>query len=279
MSAQSGGVARPTSVQATIKYLADGAQTPVYHASVGGEDAALNMDGQFESRVVDIGDARLAGTQCALDEQGFTLVQQRPSVADFYDQATVDSTYAREVETLLAALTGARRVTVFDHTRRADTRDKRKVHGIREPSAVVHNDYTDRSARQRVRDILSADDARALLSERFAIVNVWRPMRNPVLTSPLALCDARTVASTDLVATERRARDRIGELQLVRFNSAHRWWYYPRLQLDEAILIKTFDSATDGRARFAVHTAFEDPTSPADAAPRESIETRAFVFF
>lgn len=279
MNAQTKRAGQPAYVRAPIKYLASEKEKPVYHASVGGEDAQLNMEGEFETHVVKINNARQAGARHTLDEHGFALAKQHAGVVNFYDDAEIDSTYTREVETLLRELTGARRVTVFDHTRRADTQAKRKAHSIREPSAVVHNDYTDRSAPQRVRDILPADDAEALLNERFAIVNVWRAMRNPVLTSPLALCDSSSIASADLIATERRARDRIGEIHLVRFNPAHRWWYYPQLQLDEAILIKTFDSAIDGRARFAVHTAFVDPTSPADAAPRESIETRAFVFF
>ena len=78
---------------------------------------------------------------------------------------------------------------------------------------------------------------------------------------------------------ERHAKDRIGEVQQVTYNPAHRWFYYPRLQPDEALLIKTYDSATDGRARYSVHTAFEDPSAAPDAPPRESIESRAFLFF
>ena len=98
-------------------------------------------------------------------------------------------------------------------------------------------------------------------------------------TAPLALCDAASVAPEDLVAVERRAKDRIGEIQQVLHNPAHRWTYFPDLAIDEAILIKTYDSATDGRARFTIHTAFDDPTSAPDAPPRESIETRCFAFF
>ena len=51
------------------------------------------------------------------------------------------------------------------------------------------------------------------------------------------------------------------------------------MQMNEALLFKTFDSATDGRARFTIHSSFDDPTSPADAPPRTSIETRCLVFF
>jgi hypothetical protein len=57
------------------------------------------------------------------------------------------------------------------------------------------------------------------------------------------------------------------------------WYYFPAMQMDEALLIKTFDSETDGRTRFTIHTSFEDPDAPADAPPRESIETRCLLFF
>jgi hypothetical protein len=64
----------------------------------------------------------------------------------------------------------------------------------------------------------------------------------------------------------------------VKFTPDHRWFYFPKMTADEALLLKCYDSATDGRARFAPHTAFVDPTTPEDAPPRESIELRALVF-
>src|SRR3546814_8276607 len=54
------------------------------------------------------------------------------------------------------------------------------------------------------------------------------------------------------------------------FNPAQRWYYFPRLTPDEAILIKGYDSAEDGVARFTAHGAFDDPASPSDAPERES---------
>ena len=83
----------------------------------------------------------------------------------------------------------------------------------------------------------------------------------------------------DLVEVTRRAQDRVGQIQMARFNPAHEWVYFPDMEMDEAALIKTYDSATDGRNRFTIHTAFTDPTSKPDAAPRQSIETRCFAFF
>ena len=93
------------------------------------------------------------------------------------------------------------------------------------------------------------------------------------------ICDASSVQAEDLVSVERRAEDRIGELQVALHNSGQRWYYYPEMQMDEALLFKTFDSETDGRTRFTIHSSFEDPDAPLDAPPRESLETRCLVFF
>ena len=74
-------------------------------------------------------------------------------------------------------------------------------------------------------------------------------------------------------------RDRVGETYSFTYNPKHRWFYFPQMQRNEALLLKCYDSKEDGRARFTAHTSFEDPTSPPDAPPRESIEVRALIFF
>ena len=112
-----------------------------------------------------------------------------------------------------------------------------------------------------------------------AIVNVWRSIKGTVRHAPLALCDASSVAPGDLIPVERRARERIGEIQLAVHSPGHRWFYFPEMRPDEVLLLKTYDSAADGRARFTIHTSFDDPNAAADAPSRESIETRCFVFF
>jgi len=148
----------------------------------------------------------------------------------------------------------------------------------RDPSGTIHNDYTEQSATQRVRDIFGAD-AERYLDRRFAIINTWRSAAGPVYRSPIALCDAQTLDCADLIATERRARDRIGETYRVAFSARQEWYYYPQMQPDEVLIIKTYDSANDGRAKFTPHGAFENPAAAPDAPARQSIESRAFVFF
>jgi hypothetical protein len=118
-----------------------------------------------------------------------------------------------------------------------------------------------------------------LLKHRYAKINLWRPIRGPVLRSPLALCDATTLSQENLVASDLRYPDRTGETYAVTFNPGQRWYYFPKMEADEAVLIRCFDSAREGPARFSAHGAFDDPDTPADAPPRESIESRALVFF
>jgi hypothetical protein len=128
-----------------------------------------------------------------------------------------------------------------------------------------------------VRDLLPGE-ADELLRGRVQVINVWRPIRGPLKDTPLAVCDASTVKPEQLVPSDLVYKDRVGETYGVTFDPRHRWFYAPDMQTDEALLLKCYDSSTDGRARFAPHTAFTDPTTPADAPPRESIEIRTLVF-
>ncbi|MCW5623133.1 MAG: methyltransferase [Burkholderiales bacterium] len=237
----------------------------------------------YEARRLSIRDARRGSPGAALDVEGFQLVQHTSAVTDFNDEDQLRTIYYPEAEALVRAATGAVRVVVFDHTirRRAAHRppldDGRPVDGAREPVGRVHNDYTVDSAPKRVRDLMG-DAAADLLTRRFSIVNVWRPIRGPLLDAPLAVCDARSVAFEDFVASDLIFRDRIGETYNVCFSASHRWHYYPAMTTDEALLLKCYDSVVQGIARFAPHTAFDDPTMPADAPLRASIELRTLVF-
>jgi len=264
-------------LRAPLKYLAEAGETPVFYASQGGGDETRYL-GHYEERMVTLRDGRAAGA-FDLDRQGFALRHHESTVVDFYDDREIESVYTAEVEALVEGETGAARVLVFDYTRRSDSQATQAERKIRDPASVVHNDYTGRSAPRRLRDLLPASEAERLLSRRLAVVNVWRPIRGPVTTTPLALCDAASVAPGDLVASERRARGRTGEIQQALYNPAHRWYWFPDMRPDEVVLIKTYDSATDGRARFTLHTAFRNPAAEPDAAPRESIEARSFAFF
>jgi hypothetical protein len=270
----------PKPIKAKLKFLANLNEPLVYIPSKGGGDETDHV-GNFTMQEVSVHDGRRDKQGSSLDVEGFRLVSQNTEVQDFYDDVQVESTYHDEVKRLLTDNTGAARVEVFDDTRRSASLDLQREKNIREPADIVHNDYTALSGVKRLRDHFAddPDEAEKLLQRRFAIINVWRSIAGPVYNNPLVLCDAATVRPEDLVSVERRAEDRIGELQVALHNPEHCWYYFPEMQMDEALLFKTYDSETDGRARFTIHSSFADPDGPADAPPRESIETRCLLFF
>ncbi len=234
----------------------------------------------YREHTVEIRDVRPVAATLSLDREGFQLLTAPTAVTNFDDEVAIRTRYYDEAISLLTKLTGAARVVVFDHTiRRRIPGALDRATGIpRQPVPRVHNDYTAKSGPQRVRDLLG-DEAGALLARRFSVINVWRPIRGPVEDSPLAVTDARTVDGADFVATDLVYPDRIGEIYYVTFNPQHKWFYAPRMRDEEVMLIKCYDSAADGRARFVPHSAFMDPTTRPEAPPRESIELRTLVFY
>ena len=230
-----------------------------------------------ETHQVKILDGRAVADHLSLDREGFVLLRRPTAATNLYDDDEVASHYYPECERIIQEATGAKRVVVFDHIAR-NAALSAKGNQIKLPAGRVHNDYTAWSAPQRVRDLMGTE-AEELLKHRFAEINLWRPIRGPLLRSPLALCDAQTLTEENLVASELRYPDRTGETYAVTYNPAQRWYYFPKMQADEFVLIRCFDSARSGAARFSAHGAFDDPQTPDDAPPRESIELRALVFF
>jgi len=182
------------------------------------------------------------------------------------------------VERLVKEVSGASRVVVFDHTLRSGDEAEREARLVREPVLSAHNDYTEWSGPNRVREIMGGE-AERLLERRFAIIQVWRAINRPIESNPLALADARSVAPEDLLVAERRYPNRVGQTYRLRYNAKHRWFYFPRMRRDEALVFKVFDSEKQGRARFTPHTSFVDPQTPPGAPPRQSIEARTLAFY
>ncbi|HYD06132.1 MAG TPA: CmcJ/NvfI family oxidoreductase [Reyranella sp.] len=226
---------------------------------------------QYESRKVFIQDGRPLADAFSIDREGFALVPHVTKVADLYDEVELKKAYYPETEALLKAETGAAHVLIFDHTIRTSHNRPRGVGLPREAVLRVHNDYTVKSGPQRVRD-LWPEEAEARLQKRFAIVNVWRPIVGPLQQFPLALGDAASLHEEDIHAI------RVDEIYSIAYNPAQRWFYFPEMSRDEAVLIKTYDS-DPARARFSAHGAFADPNFPDPKVLRESIEIRALVFF
>lgn len=264
-------------VIAEIPYTLDTGEKLI-NETFGPNNIRRRRTGPVDPRPMSIQNGRPLAGEFSLDRNGFIFVAHQTAVKDFFDEQQLKSVYYPEVEQIIGKSSGASRVVVFDHTLRSGDESEREAKLIREPVLSAHNDYTEWSGPQRVRDLLSGE-AEALLARRFAIIQVWRAINKPIQAHPLAIADARSVAFEDLMVAERRYPNRIGQTYRLRYSPAHRWFYFPEMRRDEALVFKVFDSAKDGRARFTAHTSFDDPNSPPGAPPRQSIEARALAFF
>ncbi|MGH7847919.1 MAG: CmcJ/NvfI family oxidoreductase [Candidatus Binatia bacterium] len=264
-------------VTVDIPYTVDTGEKLV-NETFGPNNIRRRRTGQHELKRVAVRNGRLLADRLSLDEQGFVFVEHKTEVTDFFDPAQLDSVYYPEVEQLIKSASGASRVVIFDHTLRSGDEAERETKLIREPVLSAHNDYTEWSGPNRVRELLP-DEAGALLARRFAIIQVWRAINQPIRANPLAIADGKSIAMEDLIVAERRYPHRVGQTYRVKYNPNHRWFYFPEMRRDEALVFKVYDSEKDGRARFTPHTSFEDPTSPPNAPPRQSIEVRALAFF
>lgn len=264
-------------ITARLSYTVDTGVKPV-NETFGPGNIHRRVSGTFEERPVRVRDGRPLADSFTLDAHGFEFVEHRTAVRDFFDAGELKSVYYAELERLVKQVSGASRVVVFDHTLRSGDEAEREARQLREPVLSVHNDYTEWSGPQRVREVLP-NQAESLLKKRFAIIQVWRAVARPIESNPLAIADARSIAPRDLIATERRYPHRVGETYRLAYNARHEWYWFPRMRRDEALVFKVYDSEKDGRARFTAHTSFVDPTTPPGAPPRQSIEARTLAFF
>jgi hypothetical protein len=265
-------------VMAELNYLAPTSGKPRTYAfdPPPGELQSTNLP---EPHRVPIFDGRAISNTFSLDREGFALLRHPTAVKDFYDEAQIRTIYYPAAEAFIRSTLRADRVVLFDHTVRKRVEGAADIRGAgpRQPATRVHVDQTVNSGANRVREHLP-DEADELLKGRVQVINLWRPIRGPVRDAPLAMCDGTTVAPGDLVASDLIYPNRRGETYSVKFNPDHRWFYFPEMQAEEAVLLKCYDSLDDGRTRFGPHTAFVDPTTPPDAPLRESIELRTLVF-
>jgi len=245
----------PDTVFADLAYFSLGADVDSNHA----QDA-------FDRVRMPVTDLRQYPGGFCLDEAGFMLLDA-PSVVRHYDnEEAVRRAYYAQTEAIVMQATQAARVVAFDHAIRQDGATR------------VHADYTDVSGPARARQVLG-DASAKLETRRYAIFSLWRPIDGPAEARPLAVAAADSIATDELVPGSAVPEWGLDDAYLIRHSDAHRWFYAPRQAPEEALLMKTYDSATDGRARFAAHAAMLDPDTTNDARPTVSIEARLLALF
>jgi hypothetical protein len=275
---------RLTGVLAELTYLAPTTERP--HNYMYEPPAGVPRENcECRGRRVWITDARAMASPLSVHVEGFELWDAPTGVSDFTDEDAIRSRYYAEALELAKSVTGADQAYIFDHqVRRREAGRPTLSFGRqgdgRQPGAAgrIHNDYTESSGRKRFDNLPLDEKARAQV-QRFAVVNIWRSIGGKIVDTPLAVCDARSVAVQDLVAGELRYRDRTGEAYLMLESPRHRWAYFSEMDRHEALVFKQYDSQVSGVARFTPHSAFDLPHIPADAPLRQSIEIRCLVTY
>jgi hypothetical protein len=259
---------------AEIAYAARSIPRPRYYANDHSRDV-LEIDPQS----MPIMDAR--GMNASVDVEGFALVPHHSAVPDFGDAAAVMEIHRAEIAELVKSISGADAVQVnapgvlrfSEKSPHAGTLNNSM------PARFAHVDITDETAAGFAKN--SAPANRKI--RRHAHFNVWRAISAPPQDVPLAVCDARSVWSDDLIVAD-AIFDEVGmpewsfEGWVVAHNPAHRWHWFSDMTRDEALIFKTNDSDPNF-ATCVPHVAFNDTTCPADAPARASIEMRAIAFW
>ena len=264
-------------VNASINYTGSMSERPCFHAN----DQSLDRVA-LDARIVPIRDARPSRERPTLSKEGFELGQCPTAVADFRNAAEVAAVHPEEIRRFVQELTGADAVAVTgpgvlrfgERSAEAGTRDNSRA------ARLVHIDTSDSAAADFAR--MAAPEGRTRF-RRIAQHNIWRAFSAPPQDVPLAVCDARTVAAGDLVPADARF-DRDGQVNwsfealLLRYNPAHRWYFYSNMQRDEVIVFKRHDTDPN-EPHHVPHSAFTDPRVRTGTAPRASIEMRTIAYW
>ncbi len=276
---------RSTAVTGRFGYVDDPAGPGLVYMYEDGADPEAQMRFRLVAKPVHDIRERSGASRPRLDTEGFELLRAPSAVGDFWCDDEVRRRYYPELSELALHVTGGTRAIVFDHQcrRREPGRPAlgfgRVGDGSR-PAAVgrVHNDYSEASGQARLAKVIQEAGEREAV-RRFCIVNLWRPIVGPVQDTPLAVCDAQTVLSSDLHRCEIRYRDRVGEIYVLADSPLHRWMYCSDMRPDEVLVFKQYDSRANGVSRFVPHAAFDLPEIDPRVPLRQSIEARCLVVF
>jgi hypothetical protein len=265
-------------VTSSVNYIGAMAQRPRYYANDHSRDLLA-----LEARQILIEDVRGRTQAPSLRREGYELFEHRSEVKDFKNKDEVSAIHLREIERLLLHVTGADRVVVNGAgvLRFGEKSPEAGKYNNSMPARFIHVDISDVTAGEFAARSQPHEPARRI--RRFAHYNVWRALSPPPQDVPLTVCDARTLARSDLVESD-AIFDIPGvpewsfEGWVVRYNPGHRWAYFSGMHRDEALVFKTNDS-DDNEPHCVPHCAFDDPSCPAGVSPRTSIEMRGIAYW
>ena len=247
----------------------------------------------FEAHQVGIRDIRSAADPVSLQTHGFMLAEHVSAVARTAEIAdtnlvaqnglpAINQAYYEELLPLIRHLSGAREVIpqATGLTVRFSPRSRRQSWAG--AAGFIHLDVTRQSIGRFLQFSLAAAGRPIQLWKRVVMYQTWRAVTDPPQDNLLALCDRRSVPSSDVVFYDAIIGDKGTALESVearscRFGPSHRWWYVSDMGARDLLVFLGYDSS-DPDAVQPFHTGFDVPGHES-ATPRGSLEARFFAFY
>ncbi|KAK1706802.1 putative CmcJ-like methyltransferase [Colletotrichum lupini] len=219
-----------------------------------------------------------------LDIHGFCILHGKAHLDPekvYTDKASVQDAYWHDIEAIMHEnFPQYSRIECFDLTvRKRDVDFPKVVRAYREkyeqPSVVVHCDWSSNGSIPVLQWCFPGNES-FWEGKKFDMINVWRPLKESTDDWPLAVCDYTSVdKDNDILLTDAIRRDRVDEISVLHFNSAHKWYYVKDQGVDDLLVFRNADSEGD-KAR-AFHAAVNNTNSR--GPPRESVEVRLVAMY
>ncbi|MEM9101819.1 MAG: CmcJ/NvfI family oxidoreductase [Pseudomonadota bacterium] len=255
-------------VMASVNYFVKRDMIQAFHFDVDGVAGNL-ISPDLVAEKVTVKDLRENKDTLNFNDNGICFTKFESTISDFREKHSWQSIYDNEIKNLLRDKIGAKEVIVFDHTVRMDM-----PNAVRKPARNVHNDYSEKAANQRLNDLVGKDQAIEFQKGSFGFVNVWRPIEDMIISSPLGFICPHSMQSKDWINIELIYPDRIGQILGVVANPKHQWFYLSKMTPTEAIIFNIYDNKN--RPHLA-HSALDIESGTTPSKPRKSIETRVLI--
>jgi len=215
-----------------------------------------------------------AAGETSLERSGFTLEKHKTAVRDFRDEAHVADVYYREIEDVVARVTGAHRVFARSHLIRTET----PIDFNDGYARFVHCDYNMKRLEEMSEAVLAQYGVEPRPNWVYAWFNTWQPFDHPAINNPLAFIDWQTLPEDDVIDYFYTGRNQDSLVAAPVYNPDHRWCYFPDMTPDEILVFKQMDGRRINSV-YCPHTSFDVPNTPEDSPPRRSCEGRLLAVF
>ncbi|GES60662.1 putative fad-linked sulfhydryl oxidase alr isoform 2 protein [Aspergillus terreus] len=194
---------------------------------------------------VPIHDMRPLKGKLSLDREGFVVADIKTSMTyeDYFEQEKLKTIYVPEIKALLMEKLGVRAVYIHECVIRQSDGKGGHSGSFGQPIPNVHTDYTHDYALELIEQ-LTGDRSMAerIKKSRIQMLNIWKPLRGPLRSWPLALCDLQSLSPEDVITFDEVHTTAVLESQQVVYSPSQKWYYLSDQEPNELIIFKSMDT-------------------------------------